>query len=137
MVSYDRVCKVRKERYNKDQDGLVVKVPKANNLVMYQENKLDVGRYTNTNENRNSKTDGPVLLLRTTPSGGRHTNKRWIWRIIGSFVSQSSVACTLPYPSSLVTSPAAGVPNTTIPPSPHCPTSHFPLPTSHSRVSKL
>jgi len=30
----------------------VVKVPKANNLVMYQENKLDVGRYTNTNENR-------------------------------------------------------------------------------------
>jgi hypothetical protein len=55
----------------------VVKVPKANNLVMYQENKLDVGRYTNTNENRNSKTDGPVLLLRTTPSGGRHTNKRW------------------------------------------------------------
>lgn len=101
MVSYDRVCKVRKERYNKDQDGLVVKVPKANNsmslaLALYQENKLDVGRYTNTNENRNSKTDGPVLLLRTTPSGGRHTNKRWIWRIIGSFVSQTSVACTLP-----------------------------------------
>jgi len=135
MVSYDRVCKVRKERYNKIKTGWWLRYPKPitssctkRTSLMWVDTqirmKIEIARLT-------------VLCYYSVPrqvEEGIQTNGG-----SGASLDHSSVRhrSPAPYPSSLVTSPAAGVPNTTIPPSPHCPTSHFPLPTSHSRVSKL